>query len=155
MIVENRPYIRIDTKVLLPVFVEGYLYTQLYFQDTFYMVEKSPLAILKDSIIGYGADYQGAKNSSKSYLGGSYILPLQISGQHSIYMFPTHSCRDVECAWIALDHYRGCDPIDSSECYVYLSNQTTININCKASILMKRYNNALKLKDKIEKFSLT
>lgn len=153
MKVKNRPFIGMDTKMLYPFFSGGYLYTKLYYQNTYYVVEKSPLNILKDSIIGYGADYQGAKKSSKSYLGGSYTLPLQISGQHSIYMFPTRSCRDPECAWIALDHYKGCDSIDHNQCQVYLSNQPTIIINCKATLLMKRYNNALKLKDKIEKFS--
>ena len=94
-------FIGTNTKALVPFFDNGYLYTKLYDQDTFYIVERSPLTILKDSIIGYGADYQGAKNSSRFYLGAGYSLPLQISGQHSIYMFPTLSYRDLECAWIA------------------------------------------------------
>ena len=152
ILMNNKSCIGINTKALLPVFDNGYLYTKLYDEDTSYIVKNSPLNILKDSIIGYGSDYQGAKNSSKSYLGGSYSLPLQISGQHRIYMFPTHTCRDSECAWIALDHYKGCDSVDNRKCLLHLSNQITICINCKASLLMKRYNNALKLKDRIEKF---
>lgn len=153
MKVRNKPFIGKGTKMLIPFFMDGYLYTKLYYQNTYYVVEKSPLNILKDSIIGYGADYQGAKKSSQSYLGGSYTLPLQISGQHSIYMFPTRSCGNPECAWIALNHYKGCDSIDHKQCYLHLSNQITIIVDCKASLLMKRYNNALKLKDKIEKFT--
>ena len=149
---DSKSLVGINTKALLPVFENGYLYTKLYYQNTFYIIKKSPLNILKDSIIGYGSDFQGAKNSSRSYLGGSYSLPLQISGQHGIFMFPTHSFRNLECAWIALDHYKGCDPCDNRECLVHLSSQITISINCKATLLMKRYNNALKLKDRIEKF---
>ena len=151
---DNKLLIGIDTKAIFPYFTNGYLYTKIYYQDAIYTVEESPLKIITNSIIGYGADYKGAKNSSKSYLGRSYSLPLQVSGQHKIFMFPTRTCRDQECGWIALDHFKGCDPIDNRECFLYLSSQVTIIVACKASLLMKRFNNALKLKDKIEKFSL-
>ncbi len=145
-------YIGAGTQALYPVFEDGYPLTKIYTVSGESIIQMPTIQIIKQSIIRYGSNYEGAVKSAIFYLGGSYVHPLQISGQYKIYMFPTKACLHAECVWIALDHYKGCEKVDSQRTRVYLSHDRSIIVDCKTTLLMKRYNKALNLKNKIDNF---
>ena len=145
-------YIGAGTQALYPVFDNGYPLTKIYSVSGESIIEMPTIQIIKESIIRYGSNYDGAAKSAKHHLGGSYTLPLQISGQYEIYMFPTKACLHAECVWIALDHYKGCERVDGLHTRIYLSHDTSIIVECKTTLLMQRYNKALTLKNKIDNF---
>lgn len=145
-------YIGVGTQALYPEFENGYPLTKIYTVSGESIIRVPTIQIIKESIIRYGSHYDGALKSAKHYLGGSYVLPLQISGQYKIYMFPTKACLHAECVWIALDHYKGCEKVDSLHTRIFLSNDASIIVECKTTLLMNRYNKALTFRNKIDNF---
>ena len=148
-------YIGVGTQALFPVFENGYPLTKVYSVSGESIIQMSTIQLIKESIIRYGSDYDGAMKSSKHHLGKSYVLPLQISGHYKIYMFPTKACLQADCVWIALNHYKGCEQVDNQHTRIYLSHNTSIIVECKATILMHRFNKALTLKNKIDNFLIS
>lgn len=142
-----------DTKALLPEFYQGYRYTKVLENTETFVVKQAPEEIIKESIIRYGSEYIGANKSSQYYLGNSYTLPLQISGVHQIYMFPTASKKDANCIWVSFNHICGIDPLDESHSLLFFTDYICVKLILKHSILLKRYNKCQKLKYEIENFN--
>ncbi|MEK3888424.1 competence protein ComK [Bacillus sp. FSL K6-3431] len=94
----------------------GHLFTRVIESDTSFLVSRSPLQIIEQSIIYYGHDYNGAKVAAKQALGNIDMPPIKISGHLGIYWFPSMSPSRDECIWFCEDH------IDDS---IYLSRKKT------------------------------
>lgn len=155
MDVISNQYIGVGTQALFPVFENGYPLTKVYSVSGESIIQMPTIQMIKESIIRYGSDYAGAVKSAKHHLGKSYVVPLQISGHYKIFMFPTKACLQADCAWIALNHYKGCEKVDNQHTRIHLSHNTSLIVECKVTLLMNRFNNALNLKNKIDNFLIS
>ncbi|MGX6444036.1 competence protein ComK [Neobacillus sp. K501] len=64
-----------------------------------FIVERSPLEILDDSIRCIGFDLKGALDSSKLIIGNNVMCPVMINHIHSICVFPDKSYKHVDTIW--------------------------------------------------------
>lgn len=140
-----------STAALLPLYVNGYLYTKVIDGGRIFMVERSPRQIIRDSMHHYGHGWDGAVRASRAALGNISMAPVKISGKLGIYWFPTKSPYKDDCFWFALDLIEevGCLPDKSTEVKLFYGQKVTVPLS--PSLFNKRKHRALDLKTMYEK----
>lgn len=83
---------------------EGKLCTLVRELNRTFIVDKSPLEILKDSMIKAGFNYRGAVASSKEILSMKMMVPVMVNPFLKIYLFPTKSANSSEVTWFNPNH---------------------------------------------------
>lgn len=73
-------------------------------KDKIFIIEKTPLEILKESCEYYGSTFEGRTVGSKKQLGMGYKLPIVVESSKDLIMFPTSSANNENCCWIALNN---------------------------------------------------
>ncbi|NMD72711.1 hypothetical protein HHO41_21015 [Bacillus sp. DNRA2] len=74
----------------------GKLISKVHQDDKTFLVDRSPLEILKDSIKFIGYDYRGAKATAKWLLGEINLCPVMVNPILGICVFPDPSITSVE-----------------------------------------------------------
>jgi competence protein ComK len=64
-----------------------------------FLVDKSPLEILDDSIKSIGFDLRGALATAKWILGDIHMCPVMINPIHKICLFPDKSAKHSDTMW--------------------------------------------------------
>jgi len=78
----------------------GKLCTQITEANRTFIVDKSPLEVLNDSIRGIGFDLRGALETSKYLLGDVHMCPIMVNPIHQIVLFPTRSPKHEDTIWL-------------------------------------------------------
>jgi competence protein ComK len=92
------------TMAIIPIEIEGNLYSKVLEEDNEIFVSLSPLKIIEHSCIFYGSDFEGRKKGTKGISGYTHKPPIVINSTNDIFFFPTASPTNKNCHWIAL-HY--------------------------------------------------
>jgi competence protein ComK len=69
-----------------------------------FIVDKSPLEILNDSIRCIGFDLRGAMKTSQLFLGNKHMCPVMINPIHKICVFPNKSAKHPDAMWFNPTH---------------------------------------------------
>ena len=64
-----------------------------------FIVDRSPLEILNDSIRCIGFDLRGAMETAKWLLGNKYMCPVMVNPIHRICVFPDKSTKNPHTMW--------------------------------------------------------
>ncbi|SHG03794.1 competence protein ComK [Ornithinibacillus halophilus] len=64
------------------------------------MVKETPSEIIRASCMHYGSTYEGRRRSVIEHLGFRNKIPIPIDPTRRLYVFPTHSLTNYDCAWI-------------------------------------------------------
>ncbi|MEH7119231.1 competence protein ComK [Neobacillus vireti] len=64
-----------------------------------FVVERSPLEILNDSIKCIGFDLRGAMETAKWLLGNQYMCPIMVNPIHRICVFPDKCAKKADVMW--------------------------------------------------------
>lgn len=67
----------------------------------------SPLKIIDFTCIINGSTLKGRNEAVKRILNAATKLPIPISPQRGIYMFPTAAAKSQQCIWLAFEHIKG------------------------------------------------
>jgi competence protein ComK len=102
-----------------------------------FIVDKSPLEIISDSIVCIGYDLRGATETAKKLLGNIYICPVLVNPNDRIVLFPTLSPKHIECVWFNPFHIKRTESLNRKTYIIYSNGQTRLiraklsSFNCK------------------------
>jgi competence protein ComK len=124
----------------------GKLCTQITEADRTFIVDKSPLEVLNDSIRGIGFDLRGALETSKWLLGDVHMCPIMVNPIHQIVLFPTRSPKHEDTIW--LNPY----PIkrttsNNRKTHITFHNNTTLIVPVRLSSFNSKLKTAEQLRD--------
>lgn len=94
--------------------------------DQSFVVDRSPLEILEDSIQSIGYDLNGARNAAKRILGHYHHQPILVNPIDRIVLFPTKSAHHEECAWFNPAHIKRTTSLYSKTLILFSNNETII-----------------------------
>ncbi|MCM3616952.1 competence protein ComK [Sutcliffiella horikoshii] len=92
------------TMAIIPVKMEGNLYSKVLEEDREVYVALSPIKIMEDSCNFYGSSFEGRKQGTKGISGYTHKPPIVVDPMNDIFFFPTASPTNENCIWISL-HY--------------------------------------------------
>ncbi|MGM7721701.1 competence protein ComK [Metabacillus sp. Hm71] len=107
-------------------------------------VEQSTLAIVKESCIFYGSDFNGRINSARKILKRQRNLPIMISLTFKHCMIPLSSPMKEDCPWIAFRHVKKTFP-NRENSIILFSNGQRLKVNISWKVLEDRINKAGRL----------
>jgi competence protein ComK len=64
-----------------------------------FIIDRSPLEILNDSIRCIGFNLKGAMETSRLLLGNKHMCPIMVNPIHKICVFPDKSAKDANTMW--------------------------------------------------------
>ncbi|WP_108670276.1 competence protein ComK [Peribacillus acanthi] len=150
----NQYRINLETITLLPKLDEnGNLISLVLEGKQVIIVNKAPLQIIKESLLHYGSDFEGARKAAIFHLGNGYSQPIMISSLHNLYWFPHSSPNNLDCGWFALNHIINHKAIDTYHTQVTFTHGHILAINMRERLFQNRMFRARELKQKVEEKS--
>jgi competence protein ComK len=146
--------INLDTILVLPKLDKhGNLISLVLEGIQIYVINKGPLQIIKDSLLHYGSNFDGARRAASFHLGNGYSQPVMISSLHNLYWFPHSSPNNIDCGWFALHHIMNHKAIDKINTQVVFTHGHILVINMRERLFRNRKFKARELKQKVEEKS--
>ncbi|WP_163100285.1 competence protein ComK [Peribacillus alkalitolerans] len=143
--------INLDTILILPKLDQyGNLISLVLEGVQIYVVNKSPMQIIKDSLLHYGSDFEGARRAAIFHLGNGYSQPVMISSLHNLYWFPHSSPNNIDCGWFALHHIIKHRAVEIYNTEITFTHGHVLTINMKERLFQNRKFLARDLKQKVE-----
>ncbi len=94
----------------------------VYEDESRYMINQTPFQIMESSCLYFGSSYVGRKEGAKDILGAEYKVPILVDESDNIIVFPTTSPLSDDCTWIALNHVKKYEKIDTYNTKIIFSN---------------------------------
>ncbi|WP_425481992.1 competence protein ComK [Cytobacillus depressus] len=123
----------------------GKLCTLVKETEKTFMVDKSPLEIIDDSIVRIGYNLKGAMETSKRLLGNIYHHPVLVCPIQRIVLFPTQSAKHEECIWFNPNHIKRTTS-HKRQTFITFSNGKTKIIRAK----LCSFNSKLQIAEQLE-----
>jgi competence protein ComK len=126
----------------------GKLCARVIIGNKSYLVNRTCLQILNDSLTYIGYDLKGAITGAKFILGNRHMCPVMVNPYQVICLFPNKSPQKEDCIWFNPDHIVKTKAI---------GNRTLIELSNGHSILVdsKRYsfNNKMQIANQLKEIS--
>jgi competence protein ComK len=119
-------------------------------KETF-LVRKTPIQIMEETLLHEGSDFLGARRSSKYLLSPMRMHPISINPQRGIFLFPTKNIKHHSCIWFSLIHIKTTKSLGINKTEVITSFGHTIKLDMKESTFNTRRQKAFLLREKISK----
>ncbi|MBD7909242.1 competence protein ComK [Sporosarcina gallistercoris] len=147
----NKYMITTETCVIFPYFNEcGRLLSMILEGDQIIIVESTPTKIVDYNLRLSGSSLKGAIDCADEILGSRTYPPVAISKKHGIYMAPTYSPKNPECAWVAIEHVYEYKNNEDGQVMVVLNNGSRVVLPISCTVFENRYLRTCKLQYKIE-----
>lgn len=127
----------------------GNLCTIVFEVNKAFIVNRSPLKILNDSILCTGFNLAGAIESSKILLNQEQICPIVINPREEIIVFPTRSPNHIDNIWFNPHHIKRTTSYNRRT-LIWFSDGTTFIFPSRLS----DFNNKLKIADQLEEMTM-
>lgn len=108
----------------------GRLCTRVYEKTGNFLVDKTSIVIINDTLNYIGYDYKGAVAGSKSRLGNIYMCPVMVCPFQGICIFSNKSFKHSDCKWFNFNQIRRASRF-GSKTKIEFFNDTTIIVNTK------------------------
>lgn len=118
----------------------------IYEDESRYIIEDTPMAIMEDSCKYFGSSYDGRKNGAKDILGAEYKVPIVIEDSNNIIVFPTSSPRAEDCAWISFSRIDNFYRIDDTNTKIIFDNGKEIIVPCSFRSIENQISRSARLK---------
>lgn len=138
----NNYEINVETLVIIP-FGKGK--SKVYEYDGEYIVNMSPLAIIKNSCLYFGSSYEGRRDAIKDMLGVDMKVPIVIEDGKNIIFFPTSSCINRSSIWISYQNLLKYSKFDQFSTVLYFRNNQSIKVNAKYNLIDNQIIRCVKL----------
>jgi len=122
----------------------GKLCTVVRETEKTFIVDKSPIEILDESICWMGYDFKGALLASRQLLGEINMYPVMVNPIERIVLFPTKSYKHADAIWLNSAHIHRTNSMNA-QTLVTSSNGTFILIPAKLSAFNTKIKNAEQL----------
>ncbi len=110
----------------------GKLCSRIMAGQSAFLVDRTPLQLVDDSLVYIGFDLRGAMSSAKLMLDKKVKCPVIVNPYLDICLFPIQSPNRAECMWFNPDHIVKTTPIGSMT-KVGLSNGYSLVVNSRLS----------------------
>lgn len=130
----------------LAVLPNGNESSLIYEDESRYIIEDTPMAIMEDSCKYFGSSYDGRKNGAKDILGAEYKVPIVIEDSNNIIVFPTSSPRAEDCAWISFSRIDNFYRIDDTNTKIVFDNGKEIIVPCSFRSIENQISRSARLK---------
>lgn len=131
----------------------GKLCTRVIEGKETFLVNKKPLEIINETLLGLGSDFRGGRESSKKILGTTHMCPIKINCQLGIWLFPTKSYNHDFCVWFSLNHVKRTKARGIRKTEVFLSYGHSFVIGMKESSFNNKRQKAEDLREEMLKNS--
>ncbi|NHC41063.1 hypothetical protein G6549_13895 [Bacillus sp. MM2020_1] len=111
---------------------------------TSFLVDRSPLHLLDDTLTHIGYDLRGAMASAKLILGERSRCPIIVNPYLGICLFPNKSPHNADCIWFNPEHIVRTIAV-GSKTKVELSNRHSIIVDSRLAFFNNRIHNANQL----------
>ena len=105
------------------IYEEGH--TVVYEIETSFIVNKTPLDIIRESCLYYGSSLDGRVSASRNMLNCNYKLPIIVEEVGNLVFFPISSIKNKENSWFALSYVNNILKFD---------NKSIIKLDCGVSL---------------------
>ncbi|SEN89307.1 competence protein ComK [Mesobacillus persicus] len=124
----------------------GKLCTQVTETNRTFIVDKSPMEVLNDSIRAIGFNLRGALETSKWLLGDVHMCPIMVNPIHQIVLFPTRSPKHEDTIWLNPNPIKRTTSINRKTLITY-NNNTTLIVPVRLSSFNTKLITAEQLRD--------
>lgn len=122
----------------------GKLCARIVEGTTSFLVDRTPLQLLDDTLMYIGFDLKGAITGAKSILGKKMKCPIIVNPYLRICLFPNKSPKKADCIWFNPDHITKTTAA-GSKTEVELSNGYSITVDSKLAYFNDKIYTANKL----------
>lgn len=129
----------------------GELWSRVFEGDDTFLVRKTPIALIEETLLHVGSDFLGARRSSKYLLSPMRMHPISVNPQMGILMFPTKNIKSHSCVWFSLIHVKATARVGITLTEVFMSYGHTILIDMTERAFHTKHNNAIKLQETISR----
>lgn len=109
-----------------------------------FLVDRTPLHLLNDTLTYIGFDLRGAMTGAKSILGKKIKCPIIVNPYLGICLFPNKSPQKADCIWFNPEHIITTTAM-GNETKVELSNGYSIRVDSKLSAFNEKIQTANQL----------
>lgn len=119
-----------QTKILIPARTIEYQTIACEPNRQLYIAQ-TPLEIIKHSCDKHWSSYEGRRTIVMKRMGFKQKVPIPISLKHNLLLFPTHSPRHHDAAWLAITHIKRVLQISTQphQTRIFFKRGTYIDIN--------------------------
>lgn len=110
-----------------------------------YYYKNSPFEIVDRACCYNGSSLVGRQKGTSYLLGSHYKPPIIISEKEKLILIPTHSVRNVACAWVMLNNIVSYKPLTANSVQVEFKNGKKVNLNINYSKFDKQVLRATRL----------
>lgn len=129
----------------------GELWSRVFEGEDTFLVRKTPIALIEETLLHVGSDFLGARRSSKYLLSPMRMHPISVNPQMGILMFPTKNIKSHSCVWFSLIHVKSTTRVGINLTEVFMSYGHTILIDMTERTFHTKHNNAIKLQETISR----
>lgn len=124
--------INFETLLIIPC---GKLKSTVYEIDEEFVVNKTPLEIVKDSCLYFGCSYDGRKDGTKSLIGVDMKVPIIIEDSKNIIFFPISSCINKNSIWISYQNLLKYSKLNEFSTVLYFQGNKKIGVDAKYNLV--------------------
>lgn len=134
--------INAETLLILP---NGKGKSKIYELGGEFIVNMSPLAIVKESCLYFGCSYEGRKEGTKSLIGIDMKVPIIIEDSRNIIFFPTSSCINKSSAWISYQNLVKYNKINEFSTVLFFRKNRNLKVDIRYNLIDNQIIRCIKL----------
>lgn len=138
----NNYEINVETLLIVPYERRK---SKVYEYDDEFIVNMSPLEIIKNSCLYFGCSYDGRRDGVKSIIGVDMKVPILIEDSKHIIFFPTSSCINQSSIWISYQNLLKYSKVDEFSTMLYFRNNKNIKVTTKYNLIDNQVIRCVKL----------
>ena len=123
----------------------GNLCARIMAGESSFLVDRSPLQLLDDTLTYIGYDLRGAVSSAKLILGERMRNPIIVNPYLGICLFPNKSPNNADCIWFNPDHIVRTSACGRNQTEVELSNGHSIIVDSRLTFFNNKIHRAKQL----------
>lgn len=136
--------INVETLLIVPFEKEK---SKIYEVDGEYIINMSPLEIVKNSCLYFGCTYNGRREAVKSLINVDMKVPIIIEESKNIIFFPTSSCINKNAIWVSYQNLVKYSKLNDFSTILYFKNNKSIKIDIKYNLIDNQIIRCIKLEN--------
>jgi competence protein ComK len=127
----------------------GELWSRVIEGEETFLVKKSPITVIEETLLHLGSNFLGARRSAKYLLSPSRMHPISVNPQMGILLFPTKNMKCHYNIWFSLIHVKNTNPVGIHRVEILTSFGHTILIDMSKRAFNNQRQKAIQLQEAI------
>jgi len=131
-----------ETLLIMPIEEKK---SKVFELDDEFVINKTPLEIIKESCLFFGCSFEGRRDSVKNILDINMKVPIIIEDSKNIIFFPVSGCIKNDTTWISYQNLVKYSKKDKFSTVLFFRNNISFNVNLKYNLVDNQVIRCLKL----------